>query len=212
MMTPLDQSTPEKRPDTLAKSVNAFDEVSLEEAEAAVRTLLIWAGDDPNREGLVDTPSRVAKSYSEFFSGYEIDPAALLSRTFEEVSGYNDIVLLRDISFQSHCEHHVVPIVGSAHVAYLPAKRVVGISKLARVVDAYARRLQTQETMTAQIANCIEKTLLPKGVAVIVKAQHQCMTTRGVNKPGVAMVTRTFTGEFHENQTMERRLMDLLGA
>ena len=155
MMTPLDQSTPEKRQDTLAKSVNAFDEVSLEEAEAAVRTLLIWAGDDPNREGLVDTPSRVAKSYSEFFSGYEIDPAALLSRTFEEVDGYKDIVLLRDISFQSHCEHHVVPIVGSAHVAYLPAKRVVGISKLARVVDAYARRLQTQETMTAQIANCI---------------------------------------------------------
>ena len=171
-MTPLDQSTPDKRTPSPTKTAKSFDRVSLEEAEAAVRTLLIWAGDDPNREGLVDTPSRVAKSYSEFFSGYETDPGALLSRTFEEVNGYNDIVLLRDISFQSHCEHHVVPIIGSAHVAYLPANRVVGISKLARVVDAYARRLQTQETMTAQIANCIEKALLPKGVAVIVKAQH----------------------------------------
>jgi GTP cyclohydrolase I len=211
-MIPLYQSTATKVSDALTKEAKAFHEVSLEEAEAAVRTLLIWAGDDPNREGLVDTPSRVAKSYSEFFRGYETDPAALLSRTFDEVDGYNDIVLLRDITFQSHCEHHVVPIAGSAHVAYLPAERVVGISKLARVVDAYARRLQTQETMTAQIANCIEKTLLPRGVAVIVRAQHQCMTTRGVNKPNVAMVTRTFTGEFHDNPTMERRLMDLLNA
>jgi GTP cyclohydrolase I len=211
-MTPLDQSTPDKRTPSPTKTAKSFDRVSLEEAEAAVRTLLIWAGDDPNREGLVDTPSRVAKSYSEFFSGYETDPGALLSRTFEEVNGYNDIVLLRDISFQSHCEHHVVPIIGSAHVAYLPANRVVGISKLARVVDAYARRLQTQETMTAQIANCIEKALLPKGVAVIVKAQHQCMTTRGVNKPNVAMVTRTFTGDFHDNPTLEHRLMALIEA
>jgi GTP cyclohydrolase I len=160
----------------------------------------------------LDTPARVASAYSEFFSGYETDPAEMLSRTFEEVEGYNDIVLLRDITFQSHCEHHVVPITGTAHVAYLPRDRVVGISKLARVVDAYARRLQTQETMTAQIARCINEALNPKGVAVIVNAQHQCMTTRGVNKPGVAMVTRTFTGVFESDPVMERRLMDMLKA
>ena len=147
-----------------------------EDAEAAVRTLLLWAGDDPDREGLLDTPKRVVNAYGEFFSGYETDPTEMLSRTFEEVSGYNDIVLLRDITFQSHCEHHMVPIIGTADVAYLPARKVVGISKLARVVDAYARRLQTQETMTAQIAECIEKSLKPRGVAVIIKAQHQCMT------------------------------------
>ncbi len=187
-------------------------QVSREDAEDAVRTLLIWAGDDPEREGLRDTPSRVAKAYAEFFSGYGIDPAEHLTRTFEEVQGYNDIVLLRDITFQSHCEHHVVPISGTAHVAYLPSDRVVGISKLARVVDAYARRLQTQETMTAQIARCIEQALVPRGVAVIVKAQHQCMTTRGVNKPAVAMVTRTMTGVFDSDPVMERRLMDLINT
>jgi GTP cyclohydrolase I len=186
--------------------------VSQEDAEAAVRTLLIWAGDNPEREGLKDTPSRVTKAYAEFFSGYDDDPSAHLTRTFEEVQGYNDIVLLRDITFQSHCEHHVVPIIGTAHIAYLPSNRVVGISKLARVVDAYSRRLQTQETMTAQIADCIEHALLPRGVAVIIKAQHQCMTTRGVNKPGVAMVTRTMTGVFHSDPTMERRFMDLINS
>jgi len=211
-MAPLDQPTSSDTGEVLTETATVLHGVSREDAEAAVRTLLIWAGDDPNREGLVDTPSRVAKAYSEFFSGYETDPAAMLSRTFEEVHGYNDIVLLRDITFQSHCEHHVVPITGTAHVAYLPADRVVGISKLARVVDAYARRLQTQETMTAQIANCIDQALLPRGVAVIIKAQHQCMTTRGVNKPGVAMVTRTFTGAFDADPAIERRLMDLINT
>ena len=184
--------------------------VSRKDAEAAVRTLLVWAGDDPGREGLIDTPSRVAKAFEEFFSGYDTEPTDLLKRTFEDVEGYSDIVLLRDITFQSHCEHHVVPITGTAHIAYLPKDRVVGISKLARVLDAYARRLQTQETMTAQVANCIEEALHPKGVAVIVKANHQCMTARGVNKPGVEMVTRTLTGVFRSDPSMERRLMDLI--
>ena len=210
-MTPLDQTHIIEN-DVARVATTARQEVSREDAEAAVRTLLIWAGDDPEREGLRDTPSRVAKAYAEFFSGYDIDPAEHLTRTFEEVQGYNDIVLLRDITFQSHCEHHVVPITGTAHIAYLPSDRVVGISKLARVVDAYARRLQTQETMTAQIARCIEQSLLPRGVAVIVKAQHQCMTTRGVNKPGVAMVTRTMTGVFDDDPVMERRLMELINS
>ena len=186
--------------------------VSRADAEMAVRTLLRWAGDDPEREGLIDTPARVAKAYEEFFSGYDADPQQMLARTFEEVEGYDDIVLLQDIAFQSHCEHHVVPISGTAHIAYLPDDKVVGISKLARVLDAYARRLQTQETMTAQIASCINGALRPKGVAVIVKAQHQCMTSRGVNKPGVAMVTRTFTGVFKDDPTMETRLMNMLKA
>ncbi|MFT5539280.1 MAG: GTP cyclohydrolase I [Alphaproteobacteria bacterium] len=190
----------------------SFVGVSRDEAEAAIQTLLIWAGDDPYREGLRDTPARVANAYAEFFSGYAIDPTTLLTRTFEEVHGYNDIVLLRDITFQSHCEHHMVPIIGTAQVAYLPKNRVVGISKLARVVDAYARRLQTQETMTAQIGACIEQALAPRGVAVIIKAQHQCMTTRGVNKPGVAMVTRHMSGAFRDDPAMERRFMDMLNA
>jgi GTP cyclohydrolase IA len=210
-MAPLDQTNIIEN-DLVRAAITARQEVSREDAEDAVRTLLIWAGDDPEREGLRDTPSRVAKAYAEFFSGYDIDPAEHLTRTFEEVQGYNDIVLLRDITFQSHCEHHVVPITGTAHIAYLPSDRVVGISKLARVVDAYARRLQTQETMTAQIARCIEQSLLPRGVAVIVKAQHQCMTTRGVNKPGVAMVTRTMTGVFDDDPVMERRLMELINS
>jgi len=210
-MAPLDQTNIIEN-DVARAAITARQEVSREDAEDAVRTLLIWAGDDPEREGLRDTPSRVAKAYAEFFSGYDIDPAEHLTRTFEEVQGYKDIVLLRDITFQSHCEHHVVPITGTAHIAYLPSDRVVGISKLARVVDAYARRLQTQETMTAQIARCIEQSLLPRGVAVIVKAQHQCMTTRGVNKPGVAMVTRTMTGVFDDDPVMERRLMELINS
>ena len=210
-MAPLDQPVKNDSEFTLETALDSHP-VSRDEAEAAVRTLLIWAGDDPQREGLRDTPARVAKAYAEFFSGYQIDPAEHLRRTFEEVQGYNDIVLLRDIIFQSHCEHHVVPITGTAHVAYLPSDRVVGISKLARVVDAYARRLQTQETMTAQIARCIDHALRPRGVAVVVKAQHQCMTTRGVNKPGVAMVTRTMTGVFDDDPVMERRLMNLINA
>ena len=208
-MAPLDQFGKNENA-AMPKGAPNTEEVTRDQAEEAVRTLLIWAGDNPNREGLRDTPARVTKAYAEFFSGYNFDPAEHLERTFEEVQGYNDIVLLRDITFQSHCEHHVGPITGTAHVAYLPSERVVGISKLARVVDGFARRLQTQETMTAQIARCIEQALQPRGVAVIIKAQHQCMTTRGVNKPGVAMVTRTMTGVFDSDPVMERRLMDLI--
>ncbi len=168
-------------------------------AETAVRTLLRWAGDDPSREGLVDTPARVARAYEEFFSGYQIDPVALLERTFEETDGYDEIVLLRDIRLESHCEHHMAPIVGHAHVAYLPHRRVVGISKLARVVDAYARRLQIQEKLTAQIANTIQQVLEPRGVAVVIEAAHQCMTTRGIHKPGVTMVTSRMLGAFRDD-------------
>lgn len=179
------------------------------EAESAVRTLIEWAGDNPDREGLLDTPKRVVKAYEEFFSGYDEDPVSLLSRTFEEVEGYDDIVLLRDIALESHCEHHMVQILGKAHVAYLPEKRVVGISKIARVVEAYARRLQTQETMTAQIAAALEEGLCPRGVAVLIDAKHQCMTTRGVYKPDVATITTTFTGIFKEER-YERRFLDLI--
>lgn len=180
------------------------------EAEQAVRTLLRWAGDDPTREGLLDTPARVARAYTDFFSGYAIDPANLLRRTFSEVDGYDEIVLLRDIRFESHCEHHLAPIIGRAHVAYLPRQRVVGISKLARVVDAYARRLQIQERMTAQIANTINDELEPHGVAVIIESAHECMTTRGVHKPGVSMVTSTMLGVFRNNSDTRRELMAML--
>ncbi|MGK2286709.1 GTP cyclohydrolase I FolE [Pedomonas sp. V897] len=180
-----------------------------EEAEAAVRTLLLWAGDNPDREGLVDTPKRVVKAYEEFFCGYDEDPLAVLNRTFEEVEGYDDIVLLRDIALESHCEHHMVPIIGKAHVAYLPDRKVVGISKIARVVEIFAKRLQTQETMTAQIANALEEGLQPRGVAVLIDAKHQCMTTRGVHKPDVATITTRFTGVFKEER-YERRFLDLI--
>lgn len=179
------------------------------EAEAAVRTLLLWAGDNPDREGLIDTPKRVVKAYEEFFSGYDEDPMAVLTRTFEEVEGYDDIVMLRDIALESHCEHHMVPILGKAHVAYLPDKRVVGISKIARVVEIFAKRLQTQETMTAQIAKALQDGLNPRGVAVLIDAKHQCMTTRGVHKPDVATITTTFTGVFKEER-YERRFLDLI--
>jgi GTP cyclohydrolase I len=181
------------------------------EAEAAVRTLLLWAGDDPDREGLAGTPARVARAYEEFFSGYHTDPVALLERTFEETDGYDEIVLLRDIRLESYCEHHIVPIVGIAHVAYLPHRRVVGISKLARVVDAYAKRLQIQEKLTAQIANTINEVLQPRGVAVIIEAQHQCMTTRGVHKPGVTMVTSRMLGAFRDDATTRRELLAMVG-
>jgi GTP cyclohydrolase I len=182
-----------------------------EEAEAAVRTLLRWAGDDPTREGLVDTPARVIRSYEEFFAGYDVDPVALLERTFEETDGYDEIVLLRDIRLESHCEHHMVPIIGHAHVAYLPHRRVVGISKLARVVDAYARRLQIQEKLTAQIANTIQQVLEPRGVAVVIEAAHQCMTTRGVYKPGVTMVTSRMLGAFRDDPTTRREVLAMIG-
>ena len=184
---------------------------SREEAEAAVRTLLRWAGEDPAREGLRDTPGRVVRSYGEFFRGYGEDPAAMLARTFAEVDGYDEIVLLRDIRFESHCEHHLVPIIGRAHVAYLPHRRVVGISKLARVVDAYARRLQIQERLTVQIADAIDTVLRPHGVAVILEAGHQCMTTRGVHRPGVSMVTSRMLGAFRTNSDTRRELMAMLG-
>ena len=178
---------------------------SRSEAEAAVEILLRWAGDDPSREGLIDTPARVVRAYEEFFRGYQEDPAAMLARTFEEVEGYQDMVMLRDIEMQSHCEHHMVPIAGKAHIAYLPNKKVVGISKLARVMDSFAMRLQTQETMTAQIANCIQDALDPKGVAILIDAKHQCMTTRGVKKPSVSMVTTQFTGIFNSDTALKER-------
>ena len=183
---------------------------SQEEAEAAVRTLLAWAGDNPDREGLLDTPRRVAKAFREYFSGYGEDPSDTLSRTFEEVGGYDDIVMLRDIEFNSHCEHHIVPFVGRAHVAYLPSKQVVGISKIARVVEIYARRLQTQETMTAQIANTIMDELKPRGVAVYLEAVHMCMSLRGVNKRNVATITTQFMGEFKSNPVLQARFMELV--
>lgn len=182
-----------------------------EEAEAAIRTLLRWAGDDPNREGLLDTPARVARAYREFFVGYATDPFALLERTFEETDGYDEIVLLRDIRLESTCEHHMAPIIGRVHVAYLPHRRVVGISKLARVVDAYAKRLQIQEKLTAQIANTIQEVLQPRGVAVVVEAAHQCMTTRGVHKSGVTMVTSRMLGAFRDNPATRRELLAMIG-
>ncbi len=187
------------------------DRPTREQAEAAVRTLLRWAGDDPDREGLRDTPSRVARSYHELFSGYDTDPVALLERTFAETDGYDEIVLLRDIRLESICEHHMAPIIGRVHVAYLPHRRVVGISKLARVVDAYAKRLQIQEKLTAQIANTIQDVLQPLGVAVVIEAAHQCMTTRGVHKPGVTMVTSRMLGAFRDNASTRRELLAMIG-
>lgn len=182
-----------------------------QQAEEAVRTLLAWAGDDPAREGLLDTPKRVVKAYEEFFAGYATDPAELLSRTFEEVDGYDDMVVLRDIDFESHCEHHLVPIIGKAYVGYLPCRRVVGISKLARLVDAFAKRLQIQERLTAQIANTIDQVLKPRGVAVIIVSEHHCMTTRGVHKHGTAMVTAKMLGAFRDDARLRQEFQTLAG-
>ena len=184
--------------------------ISKEDAEKAVETLIRWAGDDPSREGLKETPKRVVKAFNEFFSGYNESPDDYLSKTFEDVQGYEDIVMLKDISFHSHCEHHMVPIIGKVHLAYIPTKKVVGISKLARVVDIFAKRLQTQETMTQQIANCIEKSLNPKGVAVYIEALHQCMTTRGVLKPNVSTITSCFLGEFKSDKSIGQRFTDFI--
>src|SRR3569833_1771701 len=184
---------------------------SREEAEKAVHTLLRWAGDDPAREGLRDLPKRVAKAFEDWFSGYDQDPDEYLTRTFEEIEGYDDMVILKDIRFESHCEHFLVPIIGRAHVGYLPTRRVVGISKLARVVEAFARRLQVQEKMNAQIAHCIQKVLEPKGVAVVIEAAHQCMPTRGVHKTGVTMVTSTMFGAFRENSDTRREFLNIIG-
>src|SRR6202166_2996175 len=182
-----------------------------EEAEKAVHTLLRWAGDDPAREGLRDTPARVAKAFEDWFSGYDQDPEDYLKRTFEEVEGYDDMIVLKDIRFESHCEHHLAPIIGRAHVGYLPTNKVVGISKLARVVEAFARRLQVQEKMNAQIANTIQRVLEPRGVAVVIEATHQCMTTRGVHKTGVTMVTSTMLGAFRDNDVTRREFLSVIG-
>jgi GTP cyclohydrolase I len=190
--------------------INNNNRPSRAEAEDAVRVLLRWAGDDPAREGLLDTPKRVIKSYEEFFAGYQEDPAAILSRTFEETNDYDEMVLLRGIRLESYCEHHMVPIIGVAHVAYLPRNRVVGISKLARVVDVYAKRLQIQEKLTTQIADTIHEVLDPRGVAVVIESSHQCMTTRGVHKTGVTMITSRMIGAFRDNPNTRREFLDLV--
>ncbi|GES45325.1 MULTISPECIES: GTP cyclohydrolase I FolE [Rhizobium] len=190
--------------------VTDFERPSQQEAEDAIRVLLRWAGDDPRREGLLDTPARVAKAYRELFGGYELNPEDVLGRTFEEVSGYDDIVLERDVPFYSHCEHHMVPIIGKAHVAYLPSGRVLGLSKIARVVDIFARRLQTQEAMTAQIANAIDESLRPRGVAVMIDAEHMCMSMRGIKKQGSSTLTMTFTGAFKADPAEQARFMSLV--
>jgi GTP cyclohydrolase I len=182
-----------------------------EQAEEAVRTLLLWAGEDPAREGLADTPKRVALAYEDWFSGYKDDPVTYLRRTFEEVEGYDEMIVLRDIAFESHCEHHMAPIIGKAHVGYLPSDKVVGISKLARVVDAFARRFQVQEKMTAQIANCINEVLNPRGVGVVIDATHQCMTTRGVHKSGVSMVTSQMLGLFRKDARTRAEFLRMIG-
>lgn len=180
------------------------------QAEEAVRTLLRWAGDNPEREGLLDTPKRVARAYRDWFSGYDVDPSEYLKRTFEEVAGYDAMVVLRNIHFESHCEHHMAPIIGHAHVGYLPSDKVVGISKLARVVEAYARRFQVQEKLTAQIAHCIQEVLKPRGVGVVIEASHECMTTRGVHKRGVSMVTSQMLGDFREDARTRAEFMQLI--
>ena len=185
---------------------------SREDAESAVRTLIEWAGDDPDREGLLGTPDRVVRAYEEFYAGYHEDPKAILERTFEETGGYDEIVMLRDIRLESHCEHHMVPIIGRAHVAYLPQGRVVGISKLARLLEAYAKRLQIQEVLTAQVADTIDSVLKPKGVAVVIEAAHQCMTTRGIKKPGVVTITSRMTGCFRSDASTRAEFMAMLNA
>ncbi len=188
------------------------DRPTREQAEEAVRTLLRWAGDDPTREGLRGTPDRVVRAYEEWFAGYFEDPVEILQRTFEETDGYDEMVVLRDIRFESYCEHHVAPIIGIAHVGYLPDRRVVGISKLARIVEIYAKRLQIQEKMTAQIANAIAGVLMPRGVAVVIEATHQCMTTRGIHKPGVSMITSQMLGDFRENPATRREFLAMIGS
>jgi len=184
---------------------------SRRKAEQAVETLLLWAGEDPRREGLVDTPKRVATAYEDWFRGYKEDPVRFLSRTFEEVEGYDEMIVLRDISFESHCEHHMAPIIGVAHVGYLPSNKVVGISKLARVVEAFARRFQVQEKLTAQIANCINDVLKPRGVGVVIDAVHQCMTTRGIHKTGVSMVTSGMLGAFRRDARTRAEFLGMIG-
>ena len=191
-------------------SSGSIDRPSLQDAEKAVRVLIRWAGDDPSREGLIDTPARVARSYREFFAGYQVNPREILARTFSEVDGYDEMVVLKDIRFESYCEHHMVPIIGRAHVAYLPEHRVVGISKLARLVDAFAKRLQIQEKMTVQIADALNEVLEPKGVGVILEAAHQCMSTRGVHKSDAAMVTSRMLGSFRTDPSTRREFLSIV--
>ncbi|HZY34753.1 MAG TPA: GTP cyclohydrolase I FolE [Rhodanobacter sp.] len=195
----------------ITPSPSRAPDVSREQAEDAVRVLLRWSGEDPAREGLLDTPKRVAKAYQDWFSGYKLDPDEYLARTFKEVCGYDELIVLRDIQFESHCEHHMAPIIGRAHVGYLPNGKVVGISKLARVVDAYARRFQVQEKMTAQIAGCIERVLQPRGVGVVIEAAHECMTTRGVHKRGVSMVTSQMLGTFRDDARTRAEFLQFIG-
>src|SRR5690606_4369122 len=210
------KSFPQRPEENSAADVSAHhpkptvERPSREEAEAAVRTLLRWIGDDPEREGLLDTPKRVAKAYEEIFGGYRLDPVEELGRTFEEVAGYDDLVLIKDIPFHSHCEHHMVPIIGKAHVAYLPDGKVVGLSKIARVVDIFARRLQTQEALTAQIAQTIQNTLQPLGVAVMIEAEHMCMSMRGIRKQGSTTITTAFTKAFKMNTEEQARFLNLI--
>ncbi len=188
-----------------------FNRPSRDEAEDAVRTLIAWAGDDPKREGLIDTPGRVVDAYEEWFKGYREDPREYLSRTFDDVKGYDDIVMLRDIDVESHCEHHMAPFLGKAFVAYMPLDNVVGISKIARVVEIYSKRLQTQETMTSQILNAIQEVLKPEGVAVMIDAKHECMTTRGVHHPNVSTITTQFSGVFRSDKELRERFLRLAG-
>lgn len=194
----------------MAKKTTKPRRPSRKKAEEAIHTLLLWAGEDPEREGLLDTPKRVAAAYEDWFSGYKEDPVLYLKRTFEEVEGYDEMIVLRDIAFESHCEHHMAPIIGKAHVGYLPRSKVVGISKLARVVEAFARRFQVQEKMTAQIANCIEDVLKPKGVGVVIEAVHQCMTTRGIRKSNVSMVTSQMMGSFRKDARTRTEFLRML--
>ena len=194
-----------------SKSAPRIQRPSQQEAEEAVRTLIRWAGDDPTREGLLGTPDRVVRSYREFFRGYDQEPNSILKRTFQETDGYDEMIVLRDMRFESHCEHHIAPIIGRAHIAYLPHHRVVGISKLARLLDCYAKRLQIQEKMTAQIANTLQEVLQPRGVAVVVDASHQCMTTRGVHKPGTSMVTSRMLGAFRTDPSTRREFLAIIG-
>ena len=209
----MDQIVDKALLDIISDDVNRDRDIvrpTRQEAEAAVRTLLLWIGDDPEREGLLETPARVAKAYRELFGGYDEDPKEVLGRTFEEVAGYDDIVLVKDISFHSHCEHHMVPIIGKAYVAYLPDGRVLGLSKIARVIDIFARRLQTQESMTAQVAHSIQEALEPLGIAVLIEAEHMCMAMRGIRKQGSTTLTTTFTGTFKDDPQEQMRFMSMV--
>jgi GTP cyclohydrolase IA len=205
------QTLARKKKSTLKKRTTAR-KPSRKAAESAVETLLLWAGEDPRREGLIDTPRRVAKAYEDWFSGYQENPVEFLMRTFEEVDGYDEMIILRGITFESHCEHHMAPIIGHAHVGYLPRNKVVGISKLARVVESFARRFQVQEKMTAQIANCIDEVLNPKGVGVVIEASHQCMTTRGIHKSGVKMVTSQMLGAFRKDARTRAEFLQMIAS